>query len=147
MSKKLREFLDNYFALQQMTPAERKRMSDEIYTGVLAINQDLDFNFDKKNLKYGEIEMICDEHTVKVNSKKTKNFAKKEFMILHLLLQNPKKVISREIFLDRVWEENSLVIDRTVDVHMAKIKVKLGKSAASLIESVKGLGYRLKDIS
>ena len=50
MSKKLREFLDNYFALQQMTPAERKRMSDEIYTGVLAINQDLDFNFDKKNL-------------------------------------------------------------------------------------------------
>ena len=68
-------------------------------------------------------------------------------MILHLLLQNPKKVISREIFLDRVWEENSLVIDRTVDVHMAKIKVKLGKSAASLIESVKGLGYRLKDIS
>jgi len=148
MSNQIKEILDEYFALQDMTPADRIKHSDGIYQMLSSINQDLNFNLDKKKITYGAVELIIDEHTVKINGKKTKKeFAKKEFLILVLLFQNPKKVISREIFLDKIWDTNTIVIDRTIDVHIAKIKKKLGKEAADYIQSVKGLGYRLKDLN
>jgi two-component system alkaline phosphatase synthesis response regulator PhoP len=68
-------------------------------------------------------------------------FPKKEFEVLLFLVRHPDRVISREVLLNEIWGRDVVVIDRTVDVHIRKIREKLGRHA-SLIETVKGVGYR-----
>lgn len=67
---------------------------------------------------------------------------KKEFELLYYLAVHKGKVISREILLNNIWGNNVYVIDRTVDVHIRKIREKLGDD---YIETVKGVGYRFKN--
>ena len=66
---------------------------------------------------------------------------KKEFELLYFLASRKGKVLSREVLLNEVWGNNIYVIDRTVDVHIRKIREKLG---SDYIETVKGVGYRFK---
>lgn len=66
---------------------------------------------------------------------------KKEFEILCLLNSRPTKVFSREEIKNAVWENFDKVRGRTVDVHIRKIREKIGES---LITTVKGVGYRLE---
>ena len=64
---------------------------------------------------------------------------RKEFELLYFLASHPGKVFNRQELLDRVWGMDVYVVDRTVDVHVRKIREKLG---SHLIETVKGVGYR-----
>ena len=66
---------------------------------------------------------------------------RKEFELLHFLASHPGKVFSRQDVLDRVWGRDVYVVDRTVDVHVRKIREKLGDD---YIETVKGVGYRFR---
>jgi two-component system alkaline phosphatase synthesis response regulator PhoP len=68
---------------------------------------------------------------------------RKEFEVLLFLARHPDRVIKREILLNEIWGQDVYVVDRTIDVHIRKIREKLGK-AAHLIETVKGVGYRFK---
>jgi two-component system, OmpR family, alkaline phosphatase synthesis response regulator PhoP len=68
---------------------------------------------------------------------------KKEFETLVYLANHRGRVISREALLNAVWGENVVVVDRTVDVHIRKIREKLG-DYGDYIETVKGVGYRFK---
>ena len=70
-------------------------------------------------------------------------FPRKEFETLVYLIRNKGKVLSRESILTAVWGENIHVVDRTVDVHIRKIREKLD-NYADLIETVSGVGYRFK---
>lgn len=72
-------------------------------------------------------------------------FPKKEFEILAYLSKNPGRVFPREKILLDVWGSDIFVVERTIDVHVRKIREKLGKYA-DLIETVKGVGYRFKII-
>lgn len=74
----------------------------------------------------------------------TKEFQlpRKEFEVLHFLASRKGKVIDRQTLLNKVWGPNVFVIDRTVDVHIRKIREKLGEQ---YIETVKGVGYRFKE--
>lgn len=74
----------------------------------------------------------------------TKEFQlpRKEFEVLHFLASRKGKVIDRQTLLNEVWGPNVFVIDRTVDVHIRKIREKLGEQ---YIETVKGVGYRFKE--
>jgi len=65
-----------------------------------------------------------------------------EFNLLRFLAQHRGKVFTRNQLLDNVWKDETFVIDRTVDVHIRSLRRKLG-SAANLIETVRGVGYRL----
>lgn len=67
---------------------------------------------------------------------------RKEFELLYFLASHPGKVFSRQEILDEVWGPDVYVVDRTVDVHIRKIREKIG---SPLIETVKGVGYRFKD--
>ncbi|MEN9838879.1 MAG: hypothetical protein RL177_358 [Bacteroidota bacterium] len=67
---------------------------------------------------------------------------RKEFEVLHFLASRKGKVIDRQTLLNEVWGANVFVIDRTVDVHVRKIREKLGEQ---YIETVKGVGYRFKE--
>lgn len=68
---------------------------------------------------------------------------RKEFETLVFLVRNRGRVLSRETILNAVWGENIHVVDRTVDVHIRKIREKLG-AYAEYIETVAGVGYRFK---
>jgi len=94
-------------------------------------------------LKYKELEVDVDSYVVKINDKRI-NLARKEFETLVYLMRNKGKVMSRNSILDTVWGENVHVVDRTVDVHIRKIREKLGKYA-DCIETVPGVGYRFTE--
>ncbi|MCL4550870.1 MAG: response regulator transcription factor [Bacteroidetes bacterium] len=70
---------------------------------------------------------------------------KKEFEILAYLASNPGKVFHRDKILSDVWGDDIYVVERTIDVHVRKIREKLGEYA-DLIETIKGVGYRFKSV-
>jgi two-component system alkaline phosphatase synthesis response regulator PhoP len=73
------------------------------------------------------------------------HFPRKEFELLFLLATIPGRVFSREELLDRIWGTDVYVSNRTVDVHVRKVRMKLG---SDYIQTVKGVGYRFaEDIS
>lgn len=67
---------------------------------------------------------------------------RKEFELLFFLANRKGKVLDRQTLLNKVWGDNIYVVDRTVDVHVRKIREKLGDH---YIETVKGVGYRFKE--
>ena len=68
-------------------------------------------------------------------------FAKKEFKLLNLLISKPGKVFNREEILEKVWGTDIVVGDRTIDVHIRKLREKL---ADHYIKTVKGVGYKFE---
>jgi two-component system, OmpR family, alkaline phosphatase synthesis response regulator PhoP len=66
-------------------------------------------------------------------------FAKKEFELLYLLASKPGKVFTRELILKNIWDASIVVTDRTIDVHIRKVREKLGDH---YISTVKGIGYK-----
>lgn len=93
-------------------------------------------------LRIGAIEINRQNYTVTIDGKE-RFFPKKEFELLAFLVTNEGKVFNREVLLRRIWGESVYVVDRTVDVHVSKIREKLG-NYASFIETVKGVGYRFR---
>ena len=67
--------------------------------------------------------------------------AKKEFELLHLLATKPGKVYTREAILKNVWEDSVVVTNRTIDVHIRKLREKLGDN---YVTTVKGVGYKFE---
>jgi len=90
--------------------------------------------------KAGPISIDLDKFIVTVSGK-TKILPRKEFKLLHFLVENSGKVYTRDDLLKSVWGEDVYVVPRTVDVHIRKIREKLGESAG-LIETIKGVGYK-----
>jgi two-component system, OmpR family, alkaline phosphatase synthesis response regulator PhoP len=93
-------------------------------------------------IKLGRLEISRTNRTVRLGSREI-FFPRKEFEILALLTGSPGKVFSREMLLDQVWGNDVVVIDRTIDVHIRKIREKLGDDAER-IETLKGVGYRFR---
>jgi len=88
----------------------------------------------------GPVSIDLDKFIITVNGK-TKILPRKEFQLLHFLAENSGKVFTRDDLLKSIWGEDVYVVPRTVDVHIRKIREKLGESAG-LIETVKGVGYK-----
>ena len=75
---------------------------------------------------------------------KTVPLGQTEFKLLHFILTNPDRVYSREQLLDNVWGINSFVEERTVDVHVLRLRKALRAHGVNkLIDTVRGAGYRL----
>lgn len=94
-------------------------------------------------IKIGPLEIDKEKYEVKIEGNIIV-LPKKEFAILYYLAKKPGKVFPRDRILNDVWGEDIYVIERTVDVHVRKIREKLGKHA-ELIETIKGVGYRFKE--
>ncbi len=69
---------------------------------------------------------------------------RKEFLILAMLIQNSGKYFSREEILSRVWDDDTLVTDRSVDVHIARLRKKLGTAGNHIANRI-GFGYFFKN--
>jgi len=70
------------------------------------------------------------------------NLPKKEFELLSLLASSPGKVFNREKILSKVWGDDVVVGDRTIDVHIRKLREKIGEG---FIKTIKGVGYKYKE--
>ena len=95
-------------------------------------------------VKYGPIDIDKEKFEVFIDGEK-KYFPRKEFEIIYFLVNNPGRVFGRDILLKEIWGYDVYIIERTVDVHIRKIREKLGKHM-ELIETVKGVGYRMKSL-
>lgn len=87
-----------------------------------------------------EISLNENKYELNLNQKKIK-FPKKEFKLLEHLYKNPNKIFTRNELLQKVWGDNEIVVDRTIDVHIRKIRQKIG---LDLIKTIKGVGYYLE---
>jgi DNA-binding response OmpR family regulator len=69
----------------------------------------------------------------------------KEYAILEVLMRNPGAVVSRTRLAGRVWDDAAEVLDNLIDVHVSNLRKKIdGGASVSLIQTVRGLGYRLE---
>jgi two-component system alkaline phosphatase synthesis response regulator PhoP len=92
----------------------------------------------EKGIKIGNLEIDRESYLVYLNGEPL-NFPRKEFELLSLLTSKPGKVFTRDDILHRVWGTDIIVGDRTIDVHIRKIREKLGDES---IKTVKGIGYK-----
>ncbi|MGN6214767.1 response regulator transcription factor [Parafilimonas sp.] len=88
----------------------------------------------------GNITIDATKYTVAVNGVSV-ILAKKEFELLHLLATKPGRVFLRNEILEQVWGNDVIVGDRTIDVHIRKIRQKLG---VNCISTIKGVGYKFE---
>ncbi|MBO6537443.1 MAG: response regulator transcription factor [Balneolaceae bacterium] len=92
-------------------------------------------------LEVHDLEIDKDRYIVKREEQEFQ-LPRKEFELLFYLASRKGKVMDRQTLLNKVWGDNIYVVDRTVDVHVRKIREKLGDH---YIETVKGVGYRFKE--
>lgn len=97
-----------------------------------------------QKIKAGPLLIDRDRYEITIDGK-IKSFPRKEFEVLYYLVNNPGRVFNREALLKEIWGTDVFVVDRTVDVHIRKIREKLAEYA-DLIETVKGVGYRFKSV-
>ncbi len=95
-------------------------------------------------IETGPLHINRERYVVKLDGSEV-IFPRKEFELLYFLANNPGKVFSRDALLKTVWGVDVYVVDRTVDVHIRKIREKLDKYS-DLIETIKGVGYRFKSV-
>ncbi len=91
-------------------------------------------------LKSSDLEIDTDKHKV-IAAGKDIELTAKEFLLLRFLMENKEKVFSREKLLDRVWGIDVEIETRTVDVHVRRLREKLGK-AGGHIQTLRGVGYK-----
>lgn len=91
------------------------------------------------------IDLSC--RTVKIKQELI-DLTKKEFDILVLLASRPGQVFTRDIILERIWKDDSHISDRTVDVHIGRLrdKIEMNFNQPHYIETVRGVGYRFRSI-
>lgn len=92
-------------------------------------------------ITFNDIVIEKSKFKVKFQEKEVK-LARKEFDLLVLLLSDPGKLFTREEIMNRVWKDDSFVGDRTIDVHIRKLRQKFGDN---LINTIKGIGYQLNE--
>jgi two-component system alkaline phosphatase synthesis response regulator PhoP len=97
----------------------------------------------KQEITIGPLVINKEKYSVSLKGKPIV-LPKKEFEILAYLASNPGRVFHRDKILNDIWGSEVYVVERTIDVHVRKIREKLG-IYADLIETIKGVGYRFKD--
>jgi two-component system alkaline phosphatase synthesis response regulator PhoP len=89
-------------------------------------------------IKIGDLLVDRTSYTIKIKGREI-SLPKKEFELLFFLAQNPNKVFSRDDLLQNIWGSDVYVLARTVDVHIRKVREKIGDD---YITTVKGVGYK-----
>lgn len=93
-----------------------------------------------KEESFGDLKIHYDEYKVTLNEAVIE-LPKKEFELLKLLCSKPGKVFERNLILQSVWGSSVIVGDRTIDVHIRKLREKIG---SDYITTVKGVGYKFE---
>ncbi len=102
--------------------------------------RDLKKKVETNNVVVGDLLIDRVSYTVKVKGEEV-SLPKKEFELLYFLAQNPNKVFGRDDLLQNIWGSDVYVLARTVDVHIRKVREKIGEG---YITTVKGVGYKFE---
>ena len=95
-------------------------------------------NVSSMKLNFKGLIIDKEEYTVKIKGEKL-ILPRKEFELLFMLSSNTGKVINREEIMNQIWGEDVIVGDRTIDVHIRKLRKKIG---SNFIKTIKGIGYK-----
>ena len=98
---------------------------------------------DKNILKYQGLELDLDSKTVTIEGKAVA-FTKTEFELLHTLLDERGRVFSRQELINRIWPSDVLVLDRTVDVNITRLRKKIGPFSKCIVTRL-GFGYLFEE--
>lgn len=98
----------------------------------------------KDVVKVGKVEIDVQKKTVTVDGEQVQ-FSKKEFEILNMLASNTGRIFSRDDLITELWKDAPYVLDRTVDVHIARIRSKLGE-CKSYLTNRSGYGYTFNSV-
>lgn len=112
----------------------------EMLSRVKAVLRRCETRSQKKVFSLGPITLNTTSHSVTVGGESVK-LTGKEYELLALLVENVEKVFSREELMKSIWGINNLGETRTVDVHVATLRNKIG-DGSRYIETVRGVGYR-----
>ena len=97
----------------------------------------------KNVLSTGKLSVNLDEHSVFANGEKVM-LTLKEFELLRIFMENPGRVFSRDVLLEKIWGTEFYGETRTVDVHIGTLRTKLGE-CGEYIETIRGVGYRMEE--
>ena len=123
------DYLTKPFSVQEMLARVRavlRRRTPELSGGSVAV---------------GELVLDAETHRVRYCGQALK-IGPTEFRLLHFMMKHPERVHSRTQLLDKVWGDHVFIEDRTVDVHMRRLRLALG-AADKFLETVRGVGYRM----
>jgi two-component system, OmpR family, alkaline phosphatase synthesis response regulator PhoP len=95
---------------------------------------------EEARMVFGDVRIDKEKHTVFKGDTELQ-LPKKEFRLLTLLSSKPGKVFTREFILEQIWGDEVIVGDRTIDVHIRKLREKLGEE---YFKTVKGVGYKFE---
>jgi DNA-binding response OmpR family regulator len=84
------------------------------------------------------------EHKIAMLDTKPLGLTRKEYDLLALLIQNAGEVVTREALLMRVWGYSNQIRTRTLDVHIRRLRKKLGEHSGAYIETIFSVGYRFQ---
>jgi two-component system alkaline phosphatase synthesis response regulator PhoP len=130
---------DDYIA----KPIKPKVLQSRIKALLKRINEPLPSPFAYEEKSEDKNDLIIDkERYVVIQNNKELSLPKKEFELLALLVSKPDKVFTRDDIFNLVWGDNIIVGDRTIDVHIRKLREKIGDK---YIKTIKGVGYKFVD--
>ncbi|KAF3999375.1 winged helix-turn-helix domain-containing protein [Glaciimonas immobilis] len=92
-------------------------------------------------LKYGTISIDTDRYQVSVENQAIA-LDQAEFKLLRFLIAHPERIFSRAQLLDKVWGDHTFIEERTVDVHIMRLRKSLGL-AADYVKTIRGVGYKI----
>ncbi|MCR1898834.1 response regulator transcription factor [Irregularibacter muris] len=95
-------------------------------------------------LEFSNIKLHIDKGELEVKGK-IKRLTTKETQLLELFLRNPGMVLSKEQILDRVWGVDATAMENSVEIYIHYLRKKLGHKAEVMIETVRGMGYVIKE--
>ncbi|MDX1572785.1 MAG: phosphate regulon transcriptional regulator PhoB [Methylophaga sp.] len=97
---------------------------------------------DGQKLKFGELVLDTKSHRVSINGERI-DLGPTEFRLLHFFMKNPERAYNRSQLLDFVWGDTVYIEERTVDVHIRRLRKALEPTGHdSLVQTVRGVGYR-----
>ena len=121
-------------------PIKPKVLISTIYALLRRINKSSEIKTDKI-LKFNNLEINKDKYIVIVNNEEL-ILPRKEFELILLLASKPNNVFTRDEIYDKIWGDSVIVGDRTIDVHIRKLREKIGNE---YIKTIKGVGYKFTD--
>ena len=124
-------------------PISPKKLIARVKSNLRRIETNQNESGQSPEIEAGPLVINKEKYTVTLNGRNI-ILPKKEFEILAYLASNPGRVFHRDKILSEIWGAEVYVVERTIDVHVRKIREKLGQYS-DLIETIKGVGYRFKD--
>ncbi|MBM3431448.1 MAG: response regulator transcription factor [Bacteroidetes bacterium] len=118
-----------------------KPLSPKVFlTRIQALFRRITPSSPERKLRFGSLTIDAEKFVVEIDGNEI-ILAKKEFELLYLLAQKPGRVFLRQEIMNQVWGGDVIVGDRTIDVHIRKIRQKMG---VDCITTVKGVGYKFE---